>query len=52
MNAINAMRVFPFDVGLLGEFAVVALLPAVPLLLLRYSIPELVQRVFSRLSGA
>jgi len=52
MNAINGMRVIPFDVGLLAEYAVVALLPALPLLLLKYSIPELVQRVFSRLSGS
>jgi hypothetical protein len=52
MNAINNMRVIPFDVRVLGEFAIVALLPALPLLLLKYSIPELVQRVFSRLSGS
>jgi hypothetical protein len=52
MNAINAMRVMPLDVRLIAEYAVVALLPALPLLLLKYSIPELVQRVFSRLSGS
>jgi hypothetical protein len=51
LNAVRSMRVIAIDLHLLIEFAVIALLPALPLLLLKYSIAELAQRSFSRLSG-
>jgi hypothetical protein len=51
LNAVRSMRVVPIDLRLLIEFAVIALLPALPLLLLKYSVAELAQRFFSRLSG-
>jgi hypothetical protein len=51
LNAVSGMRVLPFNVRLLAEFAVVALLPTLPLLLLKYSLAELAQKFFSRLSG-
>jgi hypothetical protein len=51
MNAVNSMSVVPVQFPVLLEFAVVALLPVLPLMLFKYSIPELAQRFFSRLSG-
>jgi hypothetical protein len=37
--------------GLFVELVVVALLPALPLALFKYSIPELAEKFFTRLSG-
>jgi hypothetical protein len=45
------MRLVPVSLRMLTEFAIAALLPALPLLLLKYPIAELTQRFFSRLTG-
>jgi hypothetical protein len=51
LNAVKGMRVVPIELGLFVELVVVALLPALPLALFKYSIPELAEKFFTRLSG-
>ena len=51
MNVVRNMRVVPVNLGLLRDLAIVALLPFLPLLLLKYPIAELVQKFVARLTG-
>jgi len=51
MNVVRNMRVVPVNLGLLRDFVIVALLPLLPLLLLKYPIAELAQKFIARLSG-
>jgi len=48
---IRSMRAVPIGKRLLINYAVAALLPMVPLLLLKYPIAELTQKFFSNLTG-
>ncbi len=50
-NVVRDMRVVPMSIGMLRDFAIVALLPFAPLLLLKYPLAELTQKFISRLSG-
>jgi len=51
VNVVRNMRLVPVSLRMLTEFAIAALLPALPLLLLKYPIAELTRRFFSRLTG-
>jgi hypothetical protein len=51
MNIVRNMRVVPINLALLRDFAIVALLPLLPLLLLKYPVAELAQKFVARLSG-
>jgi hypothetical protein len=51
LNVVRNMRVVPVNLGLLRDFAIVALLPFLPLLLLKYPIAELAQKFIARLAG-
>lgn len=48
---VRKMRVLPVSVSMLLYLAVAALLPVLPLLLLKYPIAELAEKLFSRLVG-
>lgn len=49
VNIVRNMRILPVDLGLLRDFVVVALLPILPLLLLKYPVAELIQKFLERL---
>ena len=51
VNVVRKMRVIPASGRILEQFAVAALAPALPLLLFKYPIAELAEKVFSRLTG-
>jgi len=51
VNVVRGMRWIPVSSRLLTEFAIAALLPLLPLLLLRYPVVELVEMLFARLAG-
>jgi hypothetical protein len=51
MNVVRHMRWVPIGKSLLISLAVAALVPALPLLLMKYPIAELAQRFFTRLTG-
>ncbi len=48
---VRKMRVLPVSVRMLVNLAIAALLPVLPLLLLKYPIAELTQKLFARLAG-
>ncbi len=51
MNAVRHMRWVPIGKSLLISLAVAALVPVLPLLLMKYPIAELAHRFFTRLTG-
>ena len=51
VNIVDRMRVVPVSVRMLTELAIAALVPMVPLLLLKYPVAELAQRFFASLAG-
>jgi hypothetical protein len=51
VNIVRNMRWVPVSVRMLRDFAVAALVPMVPLLLLKYPVAELAEKFLGRLSG-
>jgi hypothetical protein len=51
LDVVRNMRLVPITPGLLREFAIAALLPTLPLFLLKYPLVELIQRFSARLLG-
>ena len=51
VNVVRNMRWIPVSLRMLTEFTIAALLPALPLLLLKYPIAELTEKFFARLTG-
>jgi len=51
VNVVRNMRLVPVTVRTVTGFAIAALLPVLPLLLLKYPIAELAEKFFSRLTG-
>lgn len=51
LNIVRNMRVVPVSQRLLVGLAITALVPVLPLLLLKYPIAELMEKFFSRLTG-
>ncbi len=51
LDIVRAMRLVPISTRLVKDLAIAAVLPMLPLLLLKYPVAELVQKFFSRLSG-
>jgi hypothetical protein len=51
VNIVRDMRVVPISKGLVQKLVVAALVPMLPLLLLKYPVAELIGVVFKRLSG-
>ena len=51
VSVVNDMRIAPISVRMLIAFAVAALLPLLPLLLLKYPVTTLVQQIFARVLG-
>jgi hypothetical protein len=51
INVVREMRWAPIDAGLLKTYLVAALLPLLPLLLLKYPVASLAQQFFRRLVG-
>ena len=49
MNVVRNMRVVPVRLGMLRDFAIVVLLPVLPLLLLKYPVAELAQKLVARI---
>jgi VIT1/CCC1 family predicted Fe2+/Mn2+ transporter len=49
VGIVNEMRIAPISMRLLIAFAMAALLPLLPLLLLKYPVTTLVEQVFTRL---
>jgi hypothetical protein len=51
VTVVRNMRVVPVSQRMLWDFAISALLPFLPLALLKYPVAELTQKFFERLSG-
>ncbi len=51
ISVVREMRIVPISLLLLKDYALTALLPFLPLLLLKYPVAELTQRFFARLTG-
>jgi hypothetical protein len=51
VSVVRNMRVVPLSQRLLSDLAITALLPMLPLLLLKYPVAELAEKFFTRLSG-
>jgi len=51
VNVVRNMRLVPGSRRLLASMAIAALLPMLPLLLLKYPVTELIEKLFKTLSG-
>ena len=51
MSAVRHVRIVPINVGLLRDVAIFALLPMLPLALLKYPLAELLEKFIARLAG-
>jgi hypothetical protein len=51
VSVVNTMRLAPVSLRLLGGLAFTAALPMLPLLLFKYPLAELAQKLFARLAG-
>lgn len=51
INLVRSMRVVPLSLRMLAAFAIVALVPMLPLFLLKYPVTELMELFFKRLAG-
>ena len=51
ISVVSNMRIVPISLLLLKDYALIALLPFLPLLLFKYPVAELTQKFFARLTG-
>jgi len=51
VSIVRNMRLVPVSLRMLTELAIAALVPILPLLLLKYPVAELAEKFFAKLSG-